>query len=62
MILLDTHALVWMDHGREEFGPTARHLIQEAWDAGEVCVSAVSFWECAALVAKRRLSLALPPR
>ncbi len=60
MILLDTHALVWMDKDDPCLGAEARRLIQEAWDGQIACVSAVSFWECAILLAKRRLALRLP--
>lgn len=46
MILLDTHALVWMDQDDAALGKAARRLVQAAWDSGDVAVSAISFWEC----------------
>ncbi|MGQ0677306.1 MAG: type II toxin-antitoxin system VapC family toxin [Rhodospirillales bacterium] len=61
MILLDTHALIWMDNDDPSLGAAARRLIQEAWDGQRLSVSAVSFWECAMLLEKRRLTLRLPP-
>ena len=49
MLLLDTHALVWMDADDAALGPQARQAIRQAWSVGEVAVSAISFWEVAML-------------
>lgn len=57
MIVLDTHALIWMDSDDTALGKTARQLIQAAWDAQWLAVSAISFWECAMLHAAGRLNL-----
>ena len=57
MILLDTHALVWMDADDGKLGRAARRAIDAQWEAQQVGVSAVSFWECAMLCAKGRLEL-----
>jgi PIN domain nuclease of toxin-antitoxin system len=57
MIVLDTHALIWMDSDDAALGKTARQLIQAAWDAQRLAVSAISFWECAMLHAAGRLKL-----
>ncbi|MGD9888340.1 MAG: type II toxin-antitoxin system VapC family toxin [Halothiobacillaceae bacterium] len=57
MILLDTHALVWMDQNMPALGENARQIIQNAWDAHAVAVGAISFWECAMLHKARRLEL-----
>ena len=59
MIVLDTHALIWMDADDAALGPQARARIEQAWRAGEVAVSAISFWECAMLVEKGRIVLPL---
>lgn len=59
MIVLDTHVLIWMDADDDALGPQARARIEQAWSAGEVAVSAISFWECAMLVAKGRIVLPL---
>ncbi len=59
MIVLDTHALIWMDADDAALGPQARARIEQAWRAGEVAVSAISFWECAMLVEKGRIALPL---
>jgi PIN domain nuclease of toxin-antitoxin system len=61
VILLDTHALVWMDADDAALGPTARVVVQQAWDAERLAVSAISFWECAMLHARGRLQLARSP-
>lgn len=57
MILLDTHALVWMDANDDQLGNLSRTRIEQAWRSGTVAVSAVSFWECAALQARGRIRL-----
>lgn len=54
MILLDTHAWVWWAAEPEKLSPRARQLIAESAELG---VSAISCWEVAMLVAKRRLEL-----
>lgn len=60
MILLDTHALVWMDEDSPRLGRQARKLIDRAFREDNVAVSAISFWECAMLSAKNRLGLPSP--
>ena len=57
MILLDTHTLVWMDADDGKLGRAARRAIDAQWQAQQVGVSAVSFWECAMLCARGRLEL-----
>ncbi|MYB39956.1 type II toxin-antitoxin system VapC family toxin [Candidatus Saccharibacteria bacterium] len=57
MILLDTHALVWLRLGSDRLGPKARRLIDEHWQSGQVYVSSISFWEVAMLEGKGRLKL-----
>ena len=59
MIVLDSHVLIWMDADDAALGPQARARIEQAWRAGEVAVSAISFWECAMLVDKGRIALPL---
>lgn len=61
MILLDTHALVWMDQDDAALGKNARQLVQTAWDTDGVAVSAISFWECEMLHAAGRLVLPQSP-
>lgn len=59
MIVLDTHVLIWMDADDAALGPQARARIEQAWRAGEVAVSAISFWESAMLAEKGRIVLPL---
>ena len=55
MILLDTHAALWLRAGDAKLGSLARSEIHQAWDAQEVAMSAMSFWEVAMLRAKGRI-------
>ena len=55
MIVLDTHVLLWLRSGDRRLGAGARSEIERAWRAGEVCVSAISFWEVALLKVKGRI-------
>ena len=57
MTLLDTHVLLWLRVGDHSLGPTARLTIDEAWRAGDVAVSSISFWETAMLQARNRIEL-----
>jgi len=61
VILLDTHALVWMDADDPSLGRAARRAIQQAWEAQQMAVSAVSFWECAMLHLRGRITLPKSP-
>ncbi len=60
MILLDTHVLLWLDSADARLGTAARRAIDEAHRAGELAVSAISFWETAMLIEKGRLQLDIP--
>lgn len=57
MIVLDTHALIWLDRDDPMMGPRSRALVLEAWHTSEVAASAVSFWECAMLAQRGRIRL-----
>ena len=57
MILLDTHVLLWLDRDDASLGVHTRASIAEAWDAGRVAVSAISFWEVALLHLRGRIAL-----
>ncbi len=61
MIVLDTHALVWMNQDDAALGKAARRLLQTAWDAGTLAVSAISFWECEMLHEAKRVRLMQSP-
>lgn len=56
MTLLDTHVILWLRVGDERLGTSARHTIDQAWQSGELAVSAISFWEIALLKSKNRIS------
>ncbi len=60
MIILDTHALIWLDEGSSRLGKKSRGLIDEGLDNEMLVVSAISFWEIAMLIQKQRLSLLTP--
>jgi PIN domain nuclease of toxin-antitoxin system len=55
-ILLDTHALLWLVSG-ERLGEPARQMIREASASRALFVSAISAWEIATLIRKRRIGL-----
>jgi len=54
VILLDTHAAVWLatDQG---LGKHSRRIVDKALADDSLAVSTISFWELAMLIAKRRL-------
>lgn len=57
LVLLDTHAFVWLLNGNQRLGRKARKAIQRSLDEAAVLVSAISPWEIAMLVGKGRLVL-----
>jgi len=57
MILLDTHALVWLSEGNSKLGKESLSLIDNALKVNELFVSSISFWEAAMLVEKGRLTM-----
>lgn len=57
MILLDTHALVWLAEGSRRLGVEARRLTDAALAEERLAVSAISFWEVSMLQRKGRIEL-----
>ena len=57
---MDTHVLVWLDQDDPALGGNSRIRIDEALREGALAISAVSFWEIAMLVAKRRIAMDMP--
>jgi PIN domain nuclease of toxin-antitoxin system len=57
VLLLDTHVLVWLDEGSPRLGRKAIEKIDASYRAGQVAVSAISFWEIGTLVRKGRIQL-----
>ena len=55
MIILDTHALLWLRTGASRLGTGARRAIDDAHRDRELAVSAMTFWEVAMLRSKNRL-------
>ncbi|MBI5366748.1 MAG: type II toxin-antitoxin system VapC family toxin [Planctomycetes bacterium] len=56
-ILLDTHVWVWQVSADPALSRHARAQLDDAADAGDLIVSAVSVWEIALLEARGRLTL-----
>lgn len=61
VILLDTHAAVWFATDSDLLGTVSGKLADEALAEERLTVSAISFWEVALLVSKRRLRLGKSP-
>ena len=59
MIVLDTHALLWLRRGERRLGAHSRGAIEGAWRSGDVAVSAISFWEVAMLRARNRIDMTM---
>lgn len=57
MIILDTHALLWMDRNDDTLGSRTRRQIEDAWRTDGIAVSAISFWEVAMLAQRGRVIL-----
>ena len=57
MIVLDTHTLIWAVEGDGRLGRSASRLIEETVQTDRVAVSAITPWEIALLVERRRLRL-----
>jgi PIN domain nuclease of toxin-antitoxin system len=56
-LLLDTHVWVWLNIGSPELDSNIIESIDKAAFGGEIYISAISIWEIATLVAKKRLIL-----
>jgi PIN domain nuclease of toxin-antitoxin system len=59
-VILDTHALLWIDRNDPTLGREARQRIEVEWRAGQVAVSAITFWEVAMLAERGRIALPMP--
>ena len=57
MLVLDTHALVWLDEGNPRLGKKALQTMDRALASGQLSVASISFWEIAMLVRKKRLDI-----
>lgn len=57
IVLLDTHAWVWLLNGDPRIGRKARNAIERSLSEEAVLLSVISPWEVAMLVSKGRLAL-----
>ncbi len=57
VLVLDTHALVWLDEGHPRLGKKALQAINEALVSDQLGVASISFWEIAMLVRRGRLDI-----
>ena len=55
MILLDTHALIWLAFEPAKLSKAAREAIHESAMTGGLGISAITLWEAAWLVTHRRI-------
>ena len=60
IVLLDTHALIWLDQDSSTLGPEARKSADLALQQNRLVVSAITFWEITMLNAKGRIDMLLP--
>jgi PIN domain nuclease of toxin-antitoxin system len=60
VILLDTHALLWLAYDREELGRQARETIKDNAETASLAIPAILFWELGVLIEKRRYVLPMP--
>ncbi|MBI5447553.1 MAG: type II toxin-antitoxin system VapC family toxin [Gammaproteobacteria bacterium] len=56
-LLLDTHVWIWLNNAEPELKPKVIALIDAAAQGGGVFISAITVWEVATLVSKKRLIL-----
>jgi PIN domain nuclease of toxin-antitoxin system len=61
VILLDTHAAIWLANEDRMLGMQSRDIILTAREENQLSISAISFWEIALLVSKDRLELHRDP-
>lgn len=55
MILLDTHALIWMANEPQKLSPKAREAIREASKDSGMAIAAITLWEVGWLATHGRL-------
>lgn len=58
--LLDTHIFIWLADGNKNLPPRHRKIINEALTNSNVYLNAISCWEIAMLVSKKRMILSSP--
>ena len=60
--LLDTHTWIWLALDRTRLRPSADEALREAGYRSDLCVSAISLFEVANLVDRKRINLNMPLR
>jgi len=60
-LLLDTHALLWMVEEHPRLGAETAKTLNRAARENRIAVSAISLWEIALLVSKKRIDLHRDP-
>jgi PIN domain nuclease of toxin-antitoxin system len=55
MILLDTHALLWMASDPDRLSKRAREAIREARQSSEIAIATITLWELAWLAQNGRI-------
>ena len=61
MILLDTHALVWVLEDSPKLGRRAASIANRALRQDRLWISAVTFWELSLLIDRNRIRLTVSP-
>jgi PIN domain nuclease of toxin-antitoxin system len=59
VIVLDTHVWLWWLSNPEKLSKGAAKRIERETSDGRICISSISVWETAMLVAKGRLELSI---
>jgi len=57
LLLIDTHVLVRLTDGNQKLGVRTRETIRSAYSQDRAVISAITPWEIALLVSKKRLTL-----
>jgi len=61
VILLDTHAAIWLGDSDASLGEQSRTTALAARNDNRLAISPISFWEIALLAVKKRLALRASP-
>jgi PIN domain nuclease of toxin-antitoxin system len=59
MIVLDTHAWVWLVNDPRQLSPSARRVTEQAMARNAIYISSISAWEVALLSASGRIELTI---
>jgi PIN domain nuclease of toxin-antitoxin system len=59
MIVLDTHAWIWLVNDPRQLSPSARRASEQAMSKNAISISSISAWEVALLSSSGRLGLTM---